>query len=143
MKLLIFLHGTLIMHSAAAGLPRPARVQQVMAQHPSVRDFSSYAPIGAAVKKCQGWADQGATLVYLSSNQKEEDLQADQQVLSRFHFPEGEVYFRSECETYRDVALRVSPDVVIEDDCESIGGLAEMVWPNLPAERKPPIKSWR
>jgi hypothetical protein len=42
MKAGVFLHGTAIMHAAAAGVERDERVQQVRRREPSVRDFASY-----------------------------------------------------------------------------------------------------
>ena len=38
MRLIVFLHGTVIMHSAAVGRSRMERVAQVVAKDPSVRD---------------------------------------------------------------------------------------------------------
>lgn len=142
MKVLIFLHGTLIMHPAAVGLPRHERVQQVTSHHASVTDYNNYLPVGRAVEKCRVWAAQGATLVYLSSHDSESCLRADRSVLAQFNFPIGEVHFRLNGESYRDVATRIAPDVIIEDDCESIGGMAEMVWPNLPEDQRSRIQSW-
>ena len=51
MKILIFLQGTLIMHKSAVGKTREEIIEQVKAQGESVRDFSSYVPIGNAVGK--------------------------------------------------------------------------------------------
>jgi hypothetical protein len=46
MKVLIFLHGTLIMHKNAEGKTREEIIKQVKAQEESVRDFASYVPVG-------------------------------------------------------------------------------------------------
>jgi hypothetical protein len=35
---------------------------------------------------------------------------------------------------YKDVAERAIPDILIEDDCESIGGQPEMVYPHVQPE---------
>jgi hypothetical protein len=37
-------------------------------------------------------------------------------------------------EEYKDVAKRVAPDVLVEDDCESIGGEEEMTYPHISPE---------
>jgi hypothetical protein len=50
MKILIFLHGTLIMHKSAEGKTREERVKQVMDGDPSVHDYASYIPVGNAVE---------------------------------------------------------------------------------------------
>lgn len=35
--------------------------------------------------------------------------------------------FRGENEDYRDVIERITSDILVEDDCESIGGAPEMI----------------
>ena len=35
----------------------------------------------------------------------------------------------------------MTPDILIEDDCESIGGTAEMTYPHIREDLKPKIKS--
>ena len=55
MKVGVFLHGTAIMHAAAAGVERDERVQQVRRRDPTVRDFASYIPTpGTAAKLAAG-----------------------------------------------------------------------------------------
>lgn len=44
-------------------------------------------------------------------------------------------------ECNNDVAERVLPDILIEDDCESIGGEKEMTYPHIKPELKTRIKS--
>jgi len=39
------------------------------------------------------------------------------------------------------VAERVMPDILIEDDCESIGGESEMTYPHIREDLKQKIKS--
>ena len=131
MKILVFLHGTVIMHSSAVGVPREERVRQSAAREPSVHDFASYVPVGDAVSKLHSWVRQGAEVVYLSSHRSVEDVRKDEEVLRRYCFPEGSVLQRWPDESYADVAVRALRDVLIGDDCESIGGAAEMVYPHL------------
>ena len=141
MKIMVFLHGTAIMHRAALGKERRERVQQVFERDPSIRNFASYVPVDNSVRKLQAWSGQGAEIVYLSSHKKVEDVESDKIVLRNYDFPEGDVYFRQGDESYADVAERVLPDVLIEDDCESIGGEKEMTYPHIKPERKARIKS--
>lgn len=131
MKILVFLHGTVIMHSSAVGVPRDERVRQSATHERSVRDFASYVPVGDAVSKLHNWARHGAEIVYLSSHRKVDDVRKDEEVLRRYGFPEGSVLQRGPDDSYADVAERALPDVLIEDDCESIGGTHEMVYPHL------------
>ena len=44
-------------------------------------------------------------------------------------------------ESYSDIAVGAKPDVIVEDDCESIGGAREMIYPNLPESAKQLIAS--
>jgi hypothetical protein len=68
-------------------------------------------------------------------------MEADDAILRRNHFPEGQVFFRQAGEQYKDVAERVLPDILIEDDCESIGGEPEMTYPHINPELKVRMKS--
>ena len=134
MRILVFLHGTTIMHAAGAGLSREECVRQVRERHPSVRDYAAYVPVGNAVAKLRRWHKQGAAIVYLSSHRRPEDVAQDAAVLERYGFPAGEVFARRPDEDYGAAAERALPDVLIEDDCESIGGAVEMTAPRLRPE---------
>jgi hypothetical protein len=134
MRTLIFLHGTTIMHRTALGHSREERVEQVKRRDSSVADFATYVPVGAAAAKLECWQRHGAEIAYLSPHRKPENVAKDAAVLERFSFPAGQILFRQEGEAYADVARRAMADVLIEDDCESIGGEAEMTYPHLPPE---------
>jgi hypothetical protein len=131
MRILVFLHGTTLMHRAALGHPRQERVAQVRQRDPSVADYAAYVPVGEAVAKLARWQGQGAQIRYLSSHRRPEHVAMDIAVLEQFGFPAGEVLFRQAAESYADVARRALPDVLIEDDAESIGGEVEMAYPHL------------
>lgn len=141
MKIMVFLHGTTIMHSGALRRARGERVRQVIEREASVRDFSTYVPVGDAARKIRAWVQQGAQIVYMSSHRTDDDLEKDREVLRRYSFPQGEVQFRRGREEYRDVAERLMPDIIIEDDCESIGGETEMIYPQIEAELRGKIRS--
>ena len=141
MKILVFLHGTTIMHKDAVGCSREERVQHVQNKNPSVKEYSSYVPVGNAVEKLRAWESQGAEILYLSSHEDIEDLNKDKEVLARHDFPKGEVFWRQDRQGYKDVAEQIMPDVLIEDDCESIGGEKEMTITFVDPEKKKKIKS--
>ena len=63
MKILIFLHGTLIMHKSAEDKTREGRVKQVENGDLSVHDYASYVPVGNAVEKLKSWQSQGAEIM--------------------------------------------------------------------------------
>lgn len=141
MKIMVFLHGTILMHPGGTGRTRQERVRQVLDSDESLYDFAAYVPVGEAVQKLQSWRDQGAEIVYLSSHRGTEDVEKDLEVLRKHAFPLGPVYFRQGDEGYGAVATRVLPDVLIEDDCESIGGLEQMTYPQIEPDIRAKIKS--
>ena len=141
MKILIFLHGTAIMHKSAEGKTREERVKQVLSSDPSVHDYISYVPVGNAVEKLKSWQSQGAEILYLSSHEITEDVEKDKSVLEKYGFPKGQVFYRQNGESYKDIAEKITPDVLIEDDCESIGGEKEMTITFVKPEIKQKIKS--
>jgi hypothetical protein len=143
MKVLVFLHGTTIMHKNAKGRTREQIVGQVIAGEKSLHDYASYVPVGDASKKLREWKRQGAEICYLSSHKNARDVKEDNFVLKKYAFPDGQIFYRRNREEYKDVVERIRPlpDVIVEDDCESIGGAVEMVYPNLKPEFKNRIKS--
>lgn len=141
MKILVFLHGTLLMHKSAEGKSREERVRQVENKDPSVLDYASYIPVGNAVEKLKSWQSQGAEILYLSSHETAEDVKKDKSVLGKYDFPKGQVFYRQDGESYKDIAERIVPDVLVEDDCESIGGEKEMTITFVKSEIQQKIKS--
>ncbi len=141
MRLLVFLHGTTIMQRGGVGRTRAERVQQVRDGDLSVLDFGSYVAVGDAVGKVTTWVRQGAEVSYLSSHRDETDVALDRAVLERERFPRRQVWFRRPGQVYADVVRTLLPDVLIEDDCESIGGPSEMTYPSLDAETKARVHS--
>jgi hypothetical protein len=126
MKIMVFLHGT---------ATKPA------ADDKQGHDFARYEPTGNAVSKLRQWASQGAQICYLTSHENSAGVVIDSQVLVKYGFPEGEIFYRQNGETYPRVAERVRPDILIEDDCASIGGEAEMTYPHIQQDLKAKIKS--
>ena len=143
MKILIFTEGTIIMHSSAGGLNREQIVEQVKnSQHPLPKDFfKTHIPVDNAVKKLITWKDQGAEILYLTSRKEGGQIEDVRQVLKKYGFPDGQLLFRQKGEQYKDIAEKVIPDVLIEDDCESMGGINEMTITFVSPAIKKKIKS--
>lgn len=141
MKIAVFIHGTTIMHKSALGQPRAVRVKQVLEHDESIHDYANYVPVGSVVEKLRKWHEQGAEIVYISSHKTDGDVEKDKLVLKRYNFPVGEVLFQREGEEYKDIAEKIMPDILIEDDCESIGGEKEMTITFVRPEIKQRIKS--
>jgi len=141
MRLLIFLHGTVVMHPGAIGRTREERVAQVRTGvDPALHDYTAYTPIDDAVTKLQRWRDQHAEIDYLSSHRNADDVAKDASVLRNYGFPSGRVLARQPGESYGEVAERAMPDVLIEDDCESIGA-DQITYPQIRPELRARIKS--
>jgi len=143
MKIMVFTEGTLFIGADDVSLSREERiraVQQVLAAQEPI-DFRSSVPAGKAVQKLHAWHRQGAEIVYLTSRTTPKEVDDIRYLLDRFGFPDGGLFFRREGEAYRDVAERVLPDILVEDDCESIGGEIAMTYPHIRPEFRARIKS--
>lgn len=162
MKILIFTEGTLIYHFSAKDVSREERIKQSeqaqmlneskfvsydqertnLIKEKSVHDYSSYLPIGDAVSKIKKWKQQGAEILFLTSRRIKYEIEDVRKVLNKYGFPNtSNLYFRKEGETYKEIAEKLVPDVLIEDDCESIGGAKEMTITYIKPEVKKLIKS--
>jgi hypothetical protein len=140
MKIMVFTHGTIVMQGEGVGVSREERVRQSRERRPSVFDVANYAAIGQALDKLRSWQRQGAELCYLGPSCKPENMAKNEQLLRHLGFPPGSLYHRGPTESYAQVVERVTPDVLIEDDCESIGGEAEMASPHLSFEAR--ARTW-
>jgi len=162
MKILVFTEGTILTAKISEGLNREEIVEQsriegiqreevalqfeskndVPIEPESVHDYSNYIPVGNAVKKLTDWKNRGASIYYLSSRRIKPEIEAIKSVLIKYNFPDSDnLYFRQQGEDYKDVAEKIMPDILIEDDCESIGGEIEMTYPHIKPELKEKIKS--
>ena len=140
MKILIFTEGTILMHKMALGRPREKIVGQVKSKLKGVKNYVSYIPIGNAVSKIQTWQNQGAEICYLTSRRTPNEIEAIRNVLKNYNFPKGKLFYRKKNEQYKDVAEKLRPAILIEDDCESIGGEKEMTYPHIQIKLKQKIK---
>ncbi len=114
MKLLIFVEGTILMHST----------------EDKINEFASYIPIKNAVRKVTSWVEQGAEISYLTAQTKFVEIKQIKDVLKKNNFPGEIVRARQGSETYKQVVEDIKPNIFIEDDCKSIGE-AEIITPKL------------
>ncbi len=105
MRILIFTEGTIIMHSF----------------NNKIEDYASYIPVKNAVSKVTQWKKQGYDISYITSRQTPKEAKMISDILRKHDFPEGKLYFREGDEGYKDVVAKVKPDILVEDNCESIG----------------------
>jgi hypothetical protein len=130
------------MHKGARGYSRNVVVRQVLERKdPSLYDWKSYIPIGNAAHKLRLWKNQGAEIMYLTSRTKTTEIEDIKNVLQKNSFPEGKLIFRRKGEEYRDVAERTFPEIIVEDDCESIGGKEQMTYTHIKPELRKRIRS--
>ncbi len=125
MRIMIFTEGTIIMHANAN----------------AAKDYPSYVPIGDAAQKIKAWKGQGAEILYLTSRTQASEVKIIRDLLGKYGFTDGQLLFRKKGEAYRDAAERIVPEILIEDDCESIGGKDEMTITHVRPEIKKKIKS--
>ena len=62
-------------------------------------------------------------------------------LLKKYGFPGAGLYYRGRGETYKDIIERIQPNVLIEDDCKSIGGAWQMCITKVAPEIKGKITS--
>lgn len=141
MKILVFTEGTIMMHPALRNIPRNQRVSKSKTIKRTTGDFSRNIPIDNVVNKLWTWKKQGATIYYLTSRATQQEVANIKYVLEKFNFPDNQnLLFRKQGEQYKDVAEQLMPDILVEDDCESIGGEVEMTHPHIRADLKRKIK---
>lgn len=104
-------------------------------------EYPEPKPLSRAVEKLQAWSRKGADIVYLTSHTKPEEVHEIEATLRQFNFPKCDLFHRQEGQQYRDIAEKVMPDILVEDDCQTIGGEIEMTYTHIHPEYKKRIKS--
>jgi hypothetical protein len=104
-------------------------------------NVSKYVPIKQAVGKLIKWSEQGAEILYLTSRRRPEEVNDVAMILQENGFPGTSLYYREKDEEYKDIAERLIPDILIEDDCRSIGGKNQMTITKVKKEIKMRIRS--
>jgi len=138
---MVFTEGTITIHKTAINLSRNEQILHARNKIVIPGYFFDFIPIGGAVKKLTKWKNQGAEILYLTSRKKPDEVEDVKKGLQRDDFPDGQLLFRQEEEEYKDVAERVIPDVLIEDDYESHGGIEFATITHVKPEIKTKIKS--
>lgn len=91
----------------------------------SLYNHRAYIPIGNAVSMIENWHRQNAEILYCTSR-KGKQVEDIARLLKRYRFAGSKLYYREEKQQYKDVIEEVRPDILIEDDCRSIGGSWQM-----------------
>ena len=106
----------------------------------SLYHHNSYAPIGNAVNIINSWQQQGANIIYCTSRRKKQAA-GIANILREYGFDGFCLVARESKECYADIVEAVRPDILIEDDCKSIGGAWQTCIHKVKAEIKQQIKS--
>lgn len=107
--IMIFLEGTVLKPKSWLGL----------------YDYNSYRPIGKCVEIIKEWQRQGADIVYFTSRRKNKSKEVAK-LLVKYDFVGTKLYYRRRKEKYRFMVEKIKPNILIEDDCKSIGGAKRM-----------------
>jgi hypothetical protein len=97
--------------------------------------------LGNAAGKLEIWKRQGAQITYLTSRRDSQEVKAVGQTLKQYRFPKGQLLSRGPGESYGTVAEKIMPNIIVEDDCASIGGQKEMTYPQIKPEVRSRIRS--
>jgi len=125
-KIMIFTEGTIIRHR---------NVFQLF-------NYDTYIPIGNCINKIQAWEQQGAEIMYFTSRKTVKQVNEIATLLKKYHFQGTRLYYREAKQKYKDIIELVEPDVLIEDDCKSIGGQSQMCITYVKPELKSKIRSF-
>lgn len=91
----------------------------------SIYRHNAYVPIGNAVAIINSWQSQGANIIYCTSRKKKQ-TENMALLLSRLGFSGTFLIARENKEKYSDIIEAIVPNILIEDDCKSIGGTWQM-----------------
>jgi len=144
MVIAIFTEGTILMHKTGHDFENRANiVAQAKADIDSVHNYANYVPVLGVIDKIDFWANQGAEIYYITSRADYSEIQDILNVLNKFKFPQTHhLLFRTEGNSYTNLVEDLLPDVLIEDDCESMGENSEIIFPTISEPIKKRIKSW-
>lgn len=106
----------------------------------SMYNHKTYIPIGNAVGIIKRWQQQDMNIVYCTSRKgkQAEEIAA---LLLNYGFVGSRLYYRDKGEKYKAIIEAIRPDVLIEDDCKSIGGSWQMCITYVTPEIKRQMKS--
>lgn len=100
----------------------------------------SYVPIGNAVSIIQSWEQQGANIIYCTFR-KNKQADAIAALLKQYGFPGMYLVSRESKERYQNLVEAIKPNILIEDDCKSIGGAWQMCITKVRPEIKEKIQA--
>jgi len=104
-------------------------------------NVASYIPIKNSVDIIKSWVRQGAEIIYCTSRKNSKEVNEVKDILTKHNFLGKRLYYREKDQNYKDIVEMVVPNVLIEDDCRSIGGKSQMCITHVTQAVKNKIKS--
>lgn len=104
-------------------------------------NHASYIPIKNSVNIIRSWEEQGAEIMYFTSRKKLKEVLEIKDILIKNNFPGRYLHYRDKEQKYKDIVELVKPNILIEDNCKSIGGKWQMCITYVKPEVKENIKS--
>jgi hypothetical protein len=104
-------------------------------------NINEYAPIKNCITKIDNWYEQGAQIIYLTSRKKDSSAQNIKNLLLKYRFPGSYLYYRENSEKYKNVIEALKPNILIEDNCRSIGGSWQISITHVEKKTRESIKS--
>lgn len=99
-----------------------------------------YKPIGNAVEIVNTWENDGHD-IYLCSYVRNRRYKFIKRIIDFYGMKYTEILCREKGEHYSEIVERIKPDILIEDDCKSIGGQKDWCITNVREEIKARIHS--
>lgn len=103
-------------------------------------EFEAFALLGNAVEIVNTWQNEGHD-IYLCSYVRKGRYDIIKSIIDFYGMKYTDILCRSKGEQYREIVEQLKSDILIEDDCKSIGGHKESCITNVKKELKSKIQS--
>lgn len=125
-KIMIFVEGTIL---------KPRFENNILSRI----SVTNYVPIGDAINTLKKWQEEGYEVIYLTSLKGRGAMKMAQH-LDELGFTGSMVGYRQKNQDYATLIKEELPDILIEDNCSSIGGEENMCYNLLSEDLKKEIK---
>lgn len=125
-KIMIFTEGTIL---------KPKYVNNTLSRI----NVMGYVPIKKSIEKLKTWQEEGYEIIYITSLKGRKAMKMAQK-LDELGFIGSMVGYRQKNQDYTTLIKEELPDILIEDNCRSVGGEKNMCYTQLTDELKNSIK---
>jgi ribonucleotide monophosphatase NagD (HAD superfamily) len=124
-KIMIFVEGTILK-------PKHNNIFSKM-------NMTGYVPINNSIETIKKWQEEGYEIIYLTSLKSRKAMKMAQH-LDELGYTGSMVEYRQKNQNYATLIKDELPDILIEDDCKSIGGMENTCYNLLDEKTKKYIK---